>query len=47
VGACDEDVDSIEAVEESAEAEDDLVENAICEAPHRSCQVRGHAVKRV
>jgi hypothetical protein len=36
-------VDLIEAViEESDEAEDDLVKNAICEAPHRSCQVRGH-----
>jgi hypothetical protein len=41
-GARNEDVDSIEAVEKSVEAKDDLVENAICEAPHRSCQVRGH-----
>jgi hypothetical protein len=42
-GAHDEDVDLIEAVvEESDEAEDDLVENAICEAPYRSFPVRGH-----
>jgi hypothetical protein len=42
-GARDEDVNSIEVVDkESVEAEDDLVENAICKAPHRSCQVRGH-----
>jgi hypothetical protein len=42
-GARDEDVDLIEAViEESDKAEDDLVKNAICEAPHQSCQVWGH-----
>jgi hypothetical protein len=42
-GACEEDVDSIKAVvEESDETEDDLVKNAICEVPHRSCQVGGH-----
>jgi hypothetical protein len=39
-GARDEDMDSIEAVDkESVEAIDDLVENDICKAPHRSCQV--------
>jgi hypothetical protein len=42
-GACDEEVDLIEVVvEESDEVKYDLVENAICEAPHRSCQVWGH-----
>jgi hypothetical protein len=41
-GAGDEDVDSIEAVTEESEAEDNLVRNVICKAPHRSCQVRGH-----
>jgi hypothetical protein len=42
-GARDEDVDLIEAVvEESDEAEDGLVKNAICEAPHQSFQVWGH-----
>jgi hypothetical protein len=42
-GARDEGVDSIKAiVEESVNAKDDLVENAICVAPHQSCQVRGH-----
>ena len=38
-----EDGDLIEAVvEEGVDAENDLVETAICEAPHRGCQARGH-----
>jgi hypothetical protein len=42
-GAHDEDMDLIEAVvEESVDAEDDLVKDAICEAPQWSCQVQGH-----
>jgi hypothetical protein len=37
------DWDLIEVViEEGVDAEDDLVEDVICEAPHRVCQARGH-----
>jgi hypothetical protein len=42
-GVCDEDVDSSEVIiAEGFDVEDDLVENAICETPHVSCQVRRH-----
>jgi hypothetical protein len=42
-GVRGEDVDSTEAVdEENDKAEHDLVEDAICEVSHRSCQLRGH-----
>jgi hypothetical protein len=46
-GVRDEDRDWIEAVvEEGVDAKDNLVEDAICEAPHRSCQVQEQVGKQ-